>query len=222
MAIFNRYPEIFQEYKELMNTEIDKNLINYIESIKNYKIKKDVKVYRHDDTFKKIVNELNKGLIDWFNSIIKKFKKNYRNYQLKYLERHQMVKTEEDRKDLENPIKKILSRKFNLKYKKYVKKHNEDIINNFLSIMKNEEIYEEINELIDLKFKDWISFFLKKKESNYNCTKFDGTHLQKILNKNKNKDFFSFVYCLYNYEIYLKRRKTRKPRKHKKKDDESQ
>ena len=105
--------------------------------------------------------------------------------------------------------------------------YNKEIIENLL---KDEKDNENINNIYNMTFKEFIDVFTLKKEKNFNF-EFKGLQeaLENIIKKEKENDnydeekfnryFKKFVYHLYNYKIWFLKKKGRIRKKTEKNDN---
>ena len=212
--------------KILTKDEIDNNIKIEI----NYKQNKHNK-YSPDNIIKKIKVYLFHYLIIFVNEeLIGKNK--YKNSKLKKLDYKYIFNTnkEDNINYLKMYLRELLSLEITTKYITKSKNTNEKIIEKMLQ--KNDE---KVRYVLNLRFIEWIDIFIMKKEGN-NIVKIDGLHLllDEILEKNKieienyeetnqienqienkkeiydEKYFVNFVYLLYNFENWFKRKKNKK------------
>jgi len=118
------------------------------------------------------------------------------------------LKTETILKYLDMTLGEILSQdissKYSLKEREYNKKIMEEILENF----------NDLKDIFELKFRDWINEFIMAKEPGINNGfRFKGLVglLSKILGKYKNDEQYcvDFVYLMYHYEKWFKNRRVR-------------
>ena len=118
------------------------------------------------------------------------------------------LKRETILKYLDMTLEKILSQdissKYSLKEREYNKKIMEEILENF----------NDLKDIFELKFRDWINEFIMAKEPGINNGfRFKGLVglLSKILGKYKNDEQYcvDFVYLMYHYEKWFKNRRVR-------------
>ena len=108
---------------------------------------------------------------------------------------------------LEKILSQDISSKYSLKEREYNKKIMEEILENF----------NDLKDIFELKFRDWINEFIMAKEPGINNGfRFKGLVglLSKILGKYKNDEQYcvDFVYLMYHYEKWFKNRRVRNSR----------
>ena len=98
--------------------------------------------------------------------------------------------------DLNKSIKDLLS----------INKNNEQKIRLILNKKNN-----KIEEMFNLSFREWIYIFTLEIEPSKNENKFDGFDLllEEILKNNGDEQNYlcDFIFCVYNYEIWIKSKK---------------
>ena len=120
------------------------------------------------------------------------------------------LKRKDNLENLDSPIKDLLS----------ANEKNKKIIEDILAIQNKNE---KINIALNLSFREWIYIFTMEKEPPMEGIKFDGFYsfLKEILDKNANEGnyFYTFIFCVYNFEIWFncKKKRNQKNRSKKKK-----
>jgi hypothetical protein len=163
---------------------------------------------RPDNIMKKIKGKLFKYNINCINSLLTEKSKKYSLRILDYKFINQLKK-EVDLEYLNLPLKELFSKKISEKYNSVEKEINEINIKKILELEKDNA---EINNVLNMTFREWIDVFTMKKKS-VNSIQIDGIDkfLEEILEKNKEPRYFSlFVFCLYNYENWFSSKKGRK------------
>jgi hypothetical protein len=163
---------------------------------------------RPDNIMKKIKGKLFKYNINFINSLLTEKSKKYSLRILDYKFINQLKK-EVDLEYLNLPLKELFSKKISEKYNSVEKEINEINIKKILELEKDNV---EINNVLNMTFREWIDVFTMKKKSVSNI-QIDGIDkfLEEILEKNKEPRYFSlFVFCLYNYENWFSSKKGRK------------
>ena len=184
---------------------------------KNDKSEKTHNKNCHDNIIKKIKVKLFNSLIKWTNEILKKLgKKLGETFDLKFLDYNivSKINAKSEINNLKNPIIYLLSFDINKKNKHLPKDYNKKIIEKL-----EKKINKDLNNLLNLKFKEWINFFTMKKKSDNTLIQFDkddmNLFLKEVFEENeKDENYFcNFVYYLYNYENYFKNKKPRENKK---------
>ena len=184
------------------------------------KTKNDTSVRLHnkyslDNIYKSIKSKLLKYLVLSINSLFEKIGISQRLFKLNYTKNVDELRKEKNNEFLGKTLEDILSSKMSGRYKTYDNNYNINTIKNLKE--QNKPI---INYVLNLTFREWINFFIYKKESEVNgdIIKFEGIEncLLEIINKNKtdeNEYISDYIYCLYNYERYFYIKTSRKTNK---------
>lgn len=161
-----------------------------------------------DNIIKKCKRILISYLITHINNYINKDK----NYEpllgLKYSYINNLKK-DSDLELLQTKLKDIASKEISEKYKTKNKNWNKDIID---KIMNNKIKNENLINLLNMTFTEWIDIFTYKKESKYNKELNLLQSALEIINKknNQNKKYLSkFIFYLYNYKRWFESKKGR-------------
>lgn len=184
------------------------------------KTKNDTSVRLHnkyslDNIYKSVKSKLLKYLVRSINLLFEKNRISDGSFKLNYLKNIDGLKKEKNNEFLGKTLEDILSSKMSGKYKTHDNNFNINIIKSLKE--QNKPI---INYVLNLTFREWINFFIYKKETEVNgdIIKFEGieNYLLEIINKNKtdeNEYISDYIYCLYNYERYFNIKTSRKTNK---------
>ena len=223
IIIENQYYSII-EIKKIFETNNNNNILDEFIIILNKNQNAEIKKYKNahskyssDNMIKKIKVILINNLIQFVNSelIGSKVSKNYKVSLLKKLDYKftSNIKKDDTIKCLNMTVKELLSFEITKKYTRYNENTNEIIIEKILKKRKNDE---KLKYIFNLKFKEWIDIFTKKKEGD-SIVKIDWLHklLNKILPNSKKSNideeyFVQFVLHLYNFQKWFLDRKERK------------
>ena len=180
-----------------------------------------------DNIIKKIKAKFIDLLIKFVNNIISNANILKREGKIKLLKKVNYRKYIDniDRKHnlniLQEPIKDILSYEISSKFSKYPSNWNAKIID---SMLENNEVYNNIKYIFNLKLNEWIDILLLKNKGQYDETKKQylkylpklNTLLEDILEKNDEYYLSKFIFYLYNYENWFYNKVGRKGKKVKK------
>ena len=184
--------------------------------------------YSSDNIIKKIKGYLFAYLVNFINNILDKknddkdkiYKVNY-----KFIDQ---LKKRIDLELLEKSLKELLSLDITSKLKTIAKDANKTLIKNIENKKVFVEDYDTIMFVLNMKFKDWISLFTCKKnideilkEKSINSQKKISKKkieeslikanklLNQILKKNDQEYCSTFIFHLYNYEMWFARKSER-------------
>lgn len=121
------------------------------------------------------------------------------------------LKKDSDLELLEMKLKDIVSKEISKKYKTKEKNWNKDIID---KIMQSKEKNENLINLLNMTFSEWIDIFTYKKASKYNGELNLLQSALEVINKknNQNKEYLTkFIFYLYNYKRWFESKKGRSP-----------
>ena len=180
-----------------------------------------------DNIIKKIKAKFIDLLIKFVNNIISNVNIMKREGKIKLMKKVNYKKYIDniDRKHnlniLQEPIKDILSYEISSKFSKYPSNWNAKIID---SMLENNEDYNNIKYIFNLKLNEWIDILLLKNKGQYDETKKQylkylpklNTLLEDILEKNDEYYLSKFIFYLYNYENWFYNKVGRKGKKVKK------
>ena len=182
--------------------------------------------FSQDNIFKKIKSEIFKSPVEFINTLLNKTKEDEdKILKLNYKYINQ-IKKEKDIGYLNMPLKEFLSMDISSKYPKKQSNLNKENINKILDETKDNET---IQFAFNMTFRDFINIFTKKIKVDKLMNNLDQNTkietkriensiqgIEKLLNKisenNDSKYFSLFCIFLYNYELWLYNKHSKKPK----------
>ena len=166
--------------------------------------------FSSDNISKKIKSKLFDNAITFVNNFLAP-----KNVKLKVLDYKYInnIKKDEEIKNLNEPLKELLSKNISSRFSNSPSDENKQIID---SILENEKNNEILMSIFNLSFRDWIEIFLaKKKVTDFENLRYSSYKeieekmptinnlLNNILEKDGGEYLSSFIFYLYNYERYF-------------------
>ncbi len=177
----------------------------------------------HDNIIKKIKAIIFENIIIFLNNILGPTKVEEKLLKISY-EFIDRLKRDEELKSLNSSLKDFASKKISEKYTTKSKQFNKKLIKKILKNQNDKTILFAFN----LSLRDWIDLYCHKKTINQFLNEYkineqekDTKRINKSLNridkllcdiKNKNSEEYlmSFIFLLYNYEIWFFFKKSKK------------